>query len=92
MLVHAAVRHPGTAVEWLKALVDALNVDHIESDAAAALDSVGMQSMRELGSQIAQITFFDSMAIVKKLPMKMSIRIAVLLRVGRRASSTLPAT
>jgi len=26
--------------------------------------------MRELGSQIAQITFFDSMAIVKKLPMK----------------------
>jgi len=62
--------NPGTAVEWLKALVDALNVDHIESDAAAALDSVGMQSMRELGSQIAQITFFDSMAIVKKLPMK----------------------
>ena len=62
--------HPGTAVEWLKALIDALNVDHFESDAATALDIAGMQSMRELGSQIAQITFFDSMAIVKKLPKK----------------------
>jgi SAM-dependent methyltransferase len=63
-------RHPGTAIEWLKELVDALNVDHFESDAAAALDSTGLQSMQELGSQIAQITFFDSVAIVEKLPSK----------------------
>lgn len=63
-------RHPGTSIEWLKALVDALNVDHFESDAAAALDRARLQSMRELGSQIAQITFFDSVAIVEKLPSK----------------------
>jgi len=63
-------RHPDTSVEWLKALVDALNVDHFESDAAAALDDAGLQSMRELGSRIAQITFFDSVAVVEKLPSK----------------------
>jgi hypothetical protein len=63
-------RYPGTSIEWLKALVDTLNVDHFESDAAATLDSAGLQSMRELGSQIAQITFFDSLAIVEKLPGK----------------------
>ena len=60
-------RHPDTSIEWLKALVDTLNIDHFESGAAAALDSAGLQSMRELGSQIAQIAFFDSVAIVEKL-------------------------
>lgn len=63
-------QHPGTSIEWLKALVDALNVDHFESNAVAALDRASLQSMRELGSQIAQITFFDSVAIVEKLPSK----------------------
>jgi SAM-dependent methyltransferase len=63
-------RHPNTSIEWLKGLVDTLNVDHFESDAAAALDSAGLQSMRELGSQIAQITFFDSVAVVEKLQSK----------------------
>src|SRR6516165_7692830 len=63
-------RRPNTSIEWLKGLVDTLNVDHFESDAAAALDSAGLQSMRDLGSQIAQIAFFDSVAIIEKLPSK----------------------
>jgi lipopolysaccharide biosynthesis protein len=60
-------RRAGTSIEWLKGLVDALNTDHFEGDAAAALDSTELQSLRKLGSRIAQITFFDSVAIVEKL-------------------------
>jgi O-antigen biosynthesis protein len=60
-------RRAGTSIEWLKGLVDALNADHFEGDAAAALDSGELHRLRKFGSQIAQITFFDSVAIVEKL-------------------------
>jgi O-antigen biosynthesis protein len=60
-------RRAGTSIEWLKGLVDTLNTDHFDGDAAAALDGAGLQRMRKFGSRIAQITFFDSVAIVAKL-------------------------
>jgi O-antigen biosynthesis protein len=60
-------RRAGTSIEWLKGLVDALNADHFEGEAAAALDSAELQRMRKFGSRIAQITFFDSVAVVEKL-------------------------
>jgi GT2 family glycosyltransferase len=60
-------RLAGTSIEWLKGLVDALNADHFEGDAAAALDSTGLRRLHKLGSQIAQVTFFDSVVIVEKL-------------------------
>jgi GT2 family glycosyltransferase len=61
------LRRAGTAVEWFKGLVDALNADYFEADAAAA-SSPDLQQLQELGRWIAQISFFDSMVIIEKLP------------------------
>jgi glycosyltransferase involved in cell wall biosynthesis len=60
-------RIPGTSMEWLKGLLDTLNCDHFQSDAAATLDAPTLQRLRDLGRQIACITIFDSVALVEKL-------------------------
>jgi 23S rRNA U2552 (ribose-2'-O)-methylase RlmE/FtsJ len=60
-------RMPGSSMEWFKGLTDALNADHFEFDVCARVDSVQLLRLRKLGSQIARITFFDSLVVVEKL-------------------------
>jgi GT2 family glycosyltransferase/glycosyltransferase involved in cell wall biosynthesis len=60
-------RMPDTTMEYFKGLTDALHADYFESDAAAKLDDAVLQELRSLGRQIAQITFFDSVILIKKL-------------------------
>jgi GT2 family glycosyltransferase len=64
------LRRPGTAIEWFKGLVDALNADHFEADAAVAVGGLDLSRLQELGGWIAQISFFDSMLIIEKLTSK----------------------
>jgi WsaF, C-terminal domain/WsaF, N-terminal domain len=60
-------RLPGAAMEWFKGLADALNTDHFEADASAKLDSAELQRLRDLGRQIACVSFFDSVVLIQKL-------------------------
>jgi Methyltransferase domain len=60
-------RRPGAAMEWFKGLADALNVDHFESDGFEKLDSTSLERLRDLGRQIACISFFDSVVLIQKL-------------------------
>lgn len=56
-------RAPNSAIEWLKKLIDVINVDHFEGD-AAAIEDIG--KLRELSRYIARITFFDSIAVIER--------------------------
>ena len=60
-------RIPGTSIEWLKGLLDALNTDHFQGDVTQKLDAPTLQYLEALGRQIACITIFDSVALIEKL-------------------------
>jgi O-antigen biosynthesis protein len=60
-------RRENAAVESLKALVDALNVDHIEGGLATHLTGVEQDWLRHAGAQLGRITFYDSVAVLEKL-------------------------
>jgi GT2 family glycosyltransferase/SAM-dependent methyltransferase len=60
-------RLAGSSMEWFKGLADAVNADHFEPDASAKLDGTEFHRLRELGGNIARITFFDSLVAVEKL-------------------------
>jgi glycosyltransferase involved in cell wall biosynthesis len=57
-----------TSIEYLKALVDALNIDHVEGDPVAELCGAELGWLREAGEQLARIAFYDSIAVLEKLP------------------------
>src|SRR5262249_4220627 len=53
----------GTAIEWLKSLVDGLHADHVpEGDRKERLDDV-----RAWRAAVGSVSFYDSIAIVRKL-------------------------
>ncbi|HET7882280.1 MAG TPA: class I SAM-dependent methyltransferase, partial [Acetobacteraceae bacterium] len=60
-------RHAGTSIEHFKELIDAVNSDHFEDDAAVQLGRAELQRLRSLGSQSARISFMDSLMIIEKL-------------------------
>ncbi len=60
-----ALRGPGSSIEFLKRLVDALNADHLP-DGAAPVEEV--DGLRAYNKSLARISFFDSVAVVEKLP------------------------
>jgi hypothetical protein len=57
-------RRPGSSIEFLKGLVDALNSDHFD-DALDAVD-VDVAELRALGEWIERVSFFDSIAVIQK--------------------------
>jgi SAM-dependent methyltransferase len=63
------LRKPHAAVEWLKSLVDALNADHIPDETIGPEE---ISRLREFGREIARITFYDSAAVIEKLPERKS--------------------
>jgi hypothetical protein len=60
-------RLPGAAMEWFKGLTDALNADDFGGDASEKLDNAALERLRDLGRQIACISFFDSVVVIQKL-------------------------
>lgn len=58
------LRRPGTAIEYLKTLVDAQNFSHFQNDEVrkAQFDA----EFRTLHSRVARIAFYDSIAVVNK--------------------------
>lgn len=64
-IYEGAFRAPGTSIEALKNLIDAVNADHVrEEDVSAA--QLGW--LRDLNRSLARITFYDSVAVIEKLP------------------------
>jgi SAM-dependent methyltransferase len=59
-------RAEGSSIEWAKALVDAVNADHIDS--AAELPADELARLRAFNTEIARIAFFDSLLVVQKYP------------------------
>ena len=59
-------RKPGSAIEYLKSLVDALNTDHIQGDSQDKIDLKELARLRNLGRQLARVTFYDSVAVVQR--------------------------
>lgn len=60
-------RKPDAAVEYFKALADAVNADHFEADAAGKASPAELDRLRALGRQIARVTFYDSVTVVQRL-------------------------
>jgi SAM-dependent methyltransferase len=58
-------RTPGSSIEWLKSVVDALNDDHIEP--SANMPEQERFRLKRLNTLISRITFYDSVAIIEKL-------------------------
>ena len=54
----------GAAIEWLKRLVDALHADHFEATVPEAVRAPLAARNRD----IARVAFYDSVAVVEKLP------------------------
>ena len=61
------LRSPDAAIEYFKALVDALNVNHFEYFDSSNLDQLELGRLKKFGKEIAGITFFDSLTVVEKL-------------------------
>lgn len=59
-------RKPGSAIEFLKSLVDALNTDHFEADSQDKVSLNELARLRNLGRQLARVTFYDSVAVVQR--------------------------
>lgn len=57
-------RSPGSAVEWFKGLVEALNFDHLKDAPPAAGEE--FHRLRRLNRSIARLTFYDSVAVIEK--------------------------
>jgi O-antigen biosynthesis protein len=60
-------RRQNAAVESFKAMVDALNVDHIEGDLETQLTGTELDWLRHAGAQLGRISFYDSVAVLEKL-------------------------
>jgi SAM-dependent methyltransferase len=58
-------RKPGSSIEWLKSVVDALNADHIEP--GADMPEQERLLLKRLNTLISRVTFYDSVAIIEKL-------------------------
>jgi 23S rRNA U2552 (ribose-2'-O)-methylase RlmE/FtsJ len=61
-------RSTGAAIEWLKGLVDAVNSDHFGAATETAVGYDAADELRLLGRHVQQVSFFDSVAIIRKLP------------------------
>jgi SAM-dependent methyltransferase len=61
-------RLANSSIEWLKGLVDSLNADHFQGDACKRLNTRDLDRLHTLGRQVASISFFDSLALITKLP------------------------
>jgi len=59
-----SLRGPGSSVEHLKGLVDALNADHLPEGSGPAEE---VERLRAYNRSLARISFFDSVAVVEKL-------------------------
>jgi hypothetical protein len=58
-------RRPGSSIEWLKSLADALNLDHI-----APTEDIPPEELRYLSRRakaLAKISFYDSLCVIEKL-------------------------
>jgi O-antigen biosynthesis protein len=55
-----------SAVDFFKNLVDALNVDHIDRTEQVSRDTVA--ELRHFALSLARVTFYDSVAVIEKLP------------------------
>jgi hypothetical protein len=62
-------RQDGSAIEWLKKLVDALNIDHFDDQAVVDQE---LEKLRTLAGEIRRIAFFDSMAVIEKQAVRKS--------------------
>lgn len=60
-------RTPGAAMEYFKAIADAPNADHFEADAAAG-GAAELARLRALNTELARISFLDSVITLQKLP------------------------
>ena len=67
-------RDPESSVEWLKRLVDAIHLDHI--DEKAALGPQERRLLKRLNEQIERLAFYDSLAVVEKYARKKRRRFA----------------
>jgi SAM-dependent methyltransferase len=59
-------RNPDAAIEHFKALADAVNADHFEADATQKTSPAELDRLRDLGRQIARVTFYDSVTVVQR--------------------------
>lgn len=57
-------REPGTAIEFLKSLIDALHADHLRPD--VAVDAAERAALTALNREVARITFIDSLGVIEK--------------------------
>ncbi len=57
-------RTQDAAIEWLKGLVDALHADYFEESVPAAART----ALAALNREIARVAFYDSVAVIEKLP------------------------
>ena len=58
-------RHPASAIQYFKALVDALNIDHFEKTDELADSAI--DELRHFGRSLARVVFYDSVVVVEKL-------------------------
>jgi SAM-dependent methyltransferase/predicted nucleic acid-binding Zn-ribbon protein len=59
------VRNNESSIEWLKKLVDALHVDYFD---IAEIEQEEGKFLLDMNSQISQISFYDSVAVIEKYP------------------------
>lgn len=72
--LHTAYRHaygggfraPGSAIEWLKILVDALHIDHFERPDLQGPEM--LEPLRAMNREIGRVSFYDSIAVIERLP------------------------
>ncbi|MBF5012911.1 glycosyltransferase [Burkholderia pseudomultivorans] len=55
------------AIEMLKGVVDAVNFDHVETDAFSLLADDERAYLEHLNREVASISFYDSVVVVRKL-------------------------
>ena len=61
-------RDPVASIEWLKTLVDVLNLDHVQPH--EHIPEQERLSMQRLNAQIGRVSFYDSIAVIEKLPVE----------------------
>jgi SAM-dependent methyltransferase len=59
------LRSAGSSIEYLKHLVDSLHCDYLAADAVDPAEFAGLTTYNR---SLARITFYDSIAVVEKLP------------------------
>ena len=69
-------RAPGSAIEHLKALIDALHTDYVGGD--PSIEEQDMALLRRRNREIARVSFVDSMAVIEKYARPKDGRFALL--------------